>query len=98
MEVKKEIKKIVEHYGEAQLDIVQEELAELIQAISKYKRYGKNWTFNNVIEEIADVEIMLEQLIYLLSDNGSTHKLRLIINQVKLNKIKRQLERIENGK
>lgn len=33
------IERIAEHYGmEAQLDVLQEECAELIQAVSKYKR------------------------------------------------------------
>ena len=49
----------IERYGaEAQEGIAQEECAELIQAISK-KHRGKP---HNISEEIADVEIMLEQL------------------------------------
>lgn len=46
-------------YGEKEQEgIAQEECAELIQAISK-KHRGKP---NNIPEEIADVEIMLDQL------------------------------------
>lgn len=49
----------IERYGaEAQEGIAQEECAELIQAISK-KHRGKP---HNIAEEIADVEIMLDQL------------------------------------
>ena len=49
----------IQKYGErAQEGIAQEECAELIQAISK-KHRGKP---HNIPEEIADVEIMLEQL------------------------------------
>lgn len=49
----------IERYGaEAQEGVAQEECAELIQAISK-KHRGKP---HNIAEEIADVEIMLEQL------------------------------------
>jgi len=42
-----------------QLHIAQEELAELIQAISKYIRYGD---VEPLLEEYADVVIMMEQL------------------------------------
>ena len=42
-----------------QLHIAQEELAELIQAISKYIRYGD---MEPLLEEYADVVIMMEQL------------------------------------
>ena len=46
-------------YGEkAQEDVAIEECAELIQAIS-HKHRGRQ---HNIPEEIADVEIMLEQL------------------------------------
>lgn len=41
-----------------QLDMLIEEMAELTQAISKFKRDK----IHNVEEEVADVEIMLEQL------------------------------------
>lgn len=49
----------IKKYGEqAQEGVAQEECAELIQAISK-KHRGKK---HNIAEEIADVEIMLEQI------------------------------------
>lgn len=49
----------IKKFGErAQEEMVIEECAELIQAISK-KHRGKE---HNIAEEIADVEIMLEQL------------------------------------
>lgn len=57
--------KVIEYYGvDAQSTIAMEECAELIQAISKCKRYGFHGTYkDNLIEEIADVSIILEQLI-----------------------------------
>ena len=58
--------KAVEKYGEKQLDQAQEELAELIVAISKYKRNENKFTISNVIEEIADVNIMIKQVMMLL--------------------------------
>lgn len=79
-----------------------EELSELIQAICKDKR-KRTATSNNseiikpiskfsetgshVIEEIADVEIMLEQLKLLMDCSDEVEK-------VKISKINRQLERI----
>ena len=54
-------------YGaNAQIDVAVEEMAELTQALVKAKRYATDKDFDrfrdNVIEEIADVEIMLDQL------------------------------------
>lgn len=86
MDYKKLKKKIAKHYGSQQLDILQEECAELIQAVSKYKRYGN---VENLKEEIADVQIMIDQA-------------RIIIDfeiadflKAQGDKLKRQIERIE---
>lgn len=61
---------IVNYYGTChQLGILQEECAELIQAVSKYLRSDGEYAYNsrgrieNIVEEIADVEIMLSQII-----------------------------------
>lgn len=49
----------IDKFGlKAQIDIAIEEMAELTQALSKFKR-GKE---HNVEEEIADVKIMIKQL------------------------------------
>lgn len=62
-ERKEILSKAIAKYGENQLDIAQEELSELIQAISKIKRYPNSKDAQlNLIEEIADVSIMIEQL------------------------------------
>lgn len=54
-------KQAIETYGkDAQLKMCIEEMAELTQAICKSFR-GKD-NLDNIIEEIADVEIMLAQL------------------------------------
>lgn len=80
------IRYIADHYGkEKQLDMLIEECAELIQAISKYNR-GKS--FNCVAEEIADVEIMIEQIKYLFLCGEDVAK-------IKEQKIDRQIKRIE---
>jgi len=44
----------------SQLDIATEEMAELIKELSKFKRKEKN--LNKIAEEVADVEIMMEQI------------------------------------
>lgn len=44
-----------------QLDMLQEECAELIQAVNKYKRKKPN-SFINLVEELVDVEIMMNQI------------------------------------
>lgn len=52
--------RIVDEFGtDVQIDIWIEECAELIQALTKFKRCGKT---DNVYEEIADVEICIEEM------------------------------------
>lgn len=46
---------------EPQIDIAIEEMSELIKELIKQKRYGNNQ--KNIAEEIADVKIMMEQLM-----------------------------------
>ena len=78
---------------EIQVEIAIEEMAELIKAIQKIKRGAKGNTtewfslIHNVCEEIADVEIMIEQMkiIYPLS----------IIEDFKEAKLKRLEERLK---
>lgn len=79
------IKQAVEKFGNKQLDIAQEELAELIQAISKYKRYGDRTT---VIEEFTDVMIMMEQTKLLLK---ITDKELVLMRHKKLQKLEKYL-------
>lgn len=97
MKTKQSIKTISEHYGyEAQSNQLVEECAELIQAVNKYRRAqgaGQRTTvtvemaLENLVEEMADVEICLEQIKHLLSCHDSVEK-------IKERKINRQLERI----
>ena len=99
--MKEKIKRIADHYKlDVQSRQLNEECAELIEANCKYLRYSENcnpaavdWRYlQNMCEEIADVEIMLEQMKYLLNINPEA------IEEIKVNKINRQLERIENEK
>ena len=85
------LKQIADHYGlYDQLSMLQEECAELIQAASKYKRRKLIDDYQHIVEEIADVEIMIAQVKYLLK-MPDYH-----VDCVKDEKIKRQLERIQN--
>ena len=49
----------------AQINMVIEECAELIQAILKHDRKPSDATRNNLLEEMADVLICVEQLVYI---------------------------------
>lgn len=57
-------KKIANHYGkESQLLVAIEEMSELTKELCKYfRRYDRR---KEIIEEIADTQIMIEQLIVL---------------------------------
>lgn len=65
------LKKIITVYGQqAQVDMIIEECAEVIQALQKYKRAIANHAgediqlqnrLDNVHEELADLSIMVEQ-------------------------------------
>ena len=68
------IKLIADHYGMKQIGQATEELAELIVALHHYERVynagldaSTRQEYMHVAEEIADVEIMLEQIKHILS-------------------------------
>ena len=99
------IKKIADTYGyDAQSRQLIEEMAELTVAINKLWRVERFCDRKNImdvkgfsypevkeiIEEIADTEIMLSQIKYLLGCNEE-------VEQEKEGKILRQLERIEKN-
>lgn len=86
------------YYGvDRQTNQLMEELAELIQAVSKWRR---EYLFkeviwearNSLIEEIADVEIMIEQIKYL---TGISDDRILEIKKFKINREKNRI--IING-
>ena len=58
------LEKAIRHYGaKNQMGVACEESAELIQAISKCLRYKDDIEArNNLVEEVADVLIMIDQL------------------------------------
>lgn len=80
------------YYGyEAQSNQLVEECAELIQAVNKYRRV-ETGLGQPVVEEIADVELMLEQVKYLLQIPEDE------LLAVKTFKVNRTRERMENSK
>jgi len=93
MKKEKEIMQIAEHYGyKHQKKILVEELSELIQAVIKVDRAEGSLTdilknYDNLIEEIADVEIMVFQIKHLLAINT---------DEIVEKKVERQIERIKH--
>lgn len=97
-----EIHKIADYYGyEAQSRQLIEEMAELTKALNKLWRY-ENACFNgdvyklkhDIIEEIADVEICLEYVKYLLGCDDSSQQIEADVEKVKKFKVERELERM----
>lgn len=83
---------IADHYGlMQQIDICIEELAELIKELVKFKRNSElsyDSCVETIVEEYADVQIMLEQIKYLFNITDD------IIDTEITNKVNRQLHRI----
>ena len=82
----------IDTYGsENQLNMAIEELAELIQAINKTRRYPESLKArDNVAEEMADVAIMLEQLALIYDChnealNWKEHKIKKILENLMKN-------------
>ena len=93
--IEKIFKKSIEIYGkEAQSRQAMEECAELIQAVNKMLRYedrpAEPEYYANLIEEIADVEIMLFQLKEMFYINETE------VHEWKVKKAKREKERLKN--
>lgn len=86
MERKEFYKKILNNYGDAQIIVAIEELSELQKELCKSLR--KNYNYGNIVEEIADVEIMLEQMkIYFEISEDEIEEMKEI-------KIKRTIQRL----
>lgn len=86
----------VKTWGEShQVDIAIEELSELIQALCKIRRArngaDRPTAIINAVEEIADVQIMLDQLRIIYSRTaGSMEK---TIQEMKLNRLANRLDK-----
>lgn len=75
----------------SQFEMAQEEATELALAIRKFVRKSNIETQLNLAEEIADVEIMIEQMEYI--NKG----LRSQANIIKISKLQRLRRRIDNN-
>ena len=88
--IKEVSKKILKHYGlQHQKAKAIEELGELIVALQKDLLAGTEGLSPEVLEEIADVHIMITQLLY---DEGDSTTVSLIVEK----KLKRQIRRMNN--
>lgn len=69
------LKAALAHYGEdEQLTVAMEELAELIVAISHFKR-GRVQSRMNLVEELADVEIVCRTMRLVLGDDARVERM-----------------------
>lgn len=101
-EYEQQVIKIAEHYGyDNQSNMLMEECSELIQAMNKHKRLcqkdrsiNSSWTecVDAIIEEMADVQLMMDQMTYLLSINPK------YIDMCKNDKAERAMQRISEAK
>lgn len=86
-------KEIVSHYGDDYITTVAtEECAELIQAVTKCKRYGcDSLRRDNLIEEMADVMIILDELMIIYDIELSD------VFEIIESKFERQKDRMAHG-
>lgn len=69
----------IDWYGMgSQVDMAIEEMAELTQALCKIKRGWSEEVFANIREEIADVQIMLEQMRLIYGQTAEIETAKLV--------------------
>jgi NTP pyrophosphatase (non-canonical NTP hydrolase) len=69
------LRRALDTYGlDSQMKMAIEEMSELIKALLKYDRSPGPKTLNDIVEEIADVEIMIAQM-RIVFDNGQVEKM-----------------------
>lgn len=92
VQMKEVFEKAILTYGQtAQEDVAIEEMSELIKAICKMRRAGVNEkpaATDAIVDEIADVSIMLEQLCMMYEcfdavENRRQYKVRRLENRLK---------------
>lgn len=83
-------------YGkEAQLRQLQEECGELIVAINHYLRKSSPENKENLLEEIADIHVMFEQLPYILENGDDMERIRTIKRE-KVARLRKRIKIIAN--
>jgi NTP pyrophosphatase (non-canonical NTP hydrolase) len=74
-------------FGEdSQMNMLTEEVGELLVALNKFRRNGDP---ENLIEELADVQIMISQITIMI---GATHEVEEVIGR-KLLRLRDRLEK-----
>ena len=87
---RRELLTIISYYGEQfQIDKAIEEMSELTQALIKARQDPDNLTEENVLEEVADVWVMIEQLKLIFKGQE-------VVEEYIDYKISRQMQRIMN--
>lgn len=73
------LNKAIHTYGkEAQTDMMIEEMSELTKALLKYRRNPNGEkVLDDIKEEMADVQIMLDQMIIIYGDIGKQRNCKL---------------------
>lgn len=90
------IKHIADHFGQTnQRCKLIEELGELSREISKDIAADCSTSYHT-LEEIADVSILIDQIIYLAEKNGNNIA-KEMLEMIKEKKINRTLDRIKGG-
>ena len=91
----KKCNQIADHYGKSNQTVkFVEECAEAITAIQKLQQVDSSVdcakAYENLLEEIADVRIMVQQMMHLHSE--------LVISGIIDRKLNRQLDRMTDGR
>lgn len=89
-EREKIFKQALEKWGEpAQLIVACEELAELIQAITKHLRHNDGTSVSyNLVEECADAQLVIDQILYMFDIGGPFED----IYKQKMNRLKKTIQ------
>lgn len=76
--------------GRNQITVALEEMSELQKEFCKYLRNDASFSYDNIAEEMADVEIMLDQMKILFQQDSAVKEQRQY-------KVKRLRERIDKN-
>ena len=73
--------------AESQVYMLLEEIGELQQAVCKLRRNNSQGTFENFVEELADVELMIDQMkvLYLITPEVA------VVREQKLERLEKML-------
>ena len=85
-------RKAFDHFGKGnQITVAIEELSELIKELCKVQRGKMN--IEHIVEEIADVEIMIEQLRMIFNSDRDIEK----VKAQKIERLECRISGVDNG-